>query len=53
MVTSPSSVGCSSSNLTNHFANAPSVPIAAAFVNLINMQSHVPVKLDFDEANYA
>ncbi|CAN6237759.1 unnamed protein product [Urochloa humidicola] len=48
---SPSSYS-SSTMSTNPFVQAPPVPIAAASVNLINIRSHVPVTLDFDEGNY-
>ncbi|CAN6347603.1 unnamed protein product [Urochloa humidicola] len=48
-----SSISSDGSSSTNPFFQAPPVPIATASVNLINIQSHVPVVLDFDEGNYA
>ncbi|CAN6351305.1 unnamed protein product [Urochloa humidicola] len=48
-----SSISSDDDSSTNPFFQAPPVPIAAASVNLINIRSHVPVILDFDEANYA
>ncbi|XP_062179457.1 uncharacterized protein LOC133884094 [Phragmites australis] len=51
MASSPHSTA--SSSATNPFSTAAPTPIPASTLQLVNIRSHVPIELDFTEANYS